>query len=364
MSGESDRALTTAWNDFCDTLKAAGSQVLRQDTPGSATTRADGYTHLAQLLSLALDFFVLNANPDLPEFTRVITPTRKWALDNPDSQYDRAPVSSGRNYRIKGQLGTSALLLFDINTGMLGSSTKQRRQAAHLTSRDLDVDADGTFEILVGGEPRSRNWLALPEDTSPSDFGLVVRQYFADRSLEVPATYSIELIGDAGPGGPRAATDVARGLREAGTFARDMVQYWAAVGNDLESTPNQLVSQTGSRVDGTGANPDNSYLWGLWRLQPGEALVIDVDPLPDAEFWNFYASNIWWEDLEERSRPMKVNSANAKSEDDGSLKIVLAATDPGYGNWVQTTGYPEGIMLLRATFQRSPFTVRSAVVDL
>jgi hypothetical protein len=153
-------------------------------------------------------------------------------------------------------------------------------------------------------------------------------------------------------------------LREAATFARDMVQYWAAVGNDLESTPNQLVSQTGSRVDGTGANPDNSYLWGLWRLQPGEALVIDVDPLPDAEFWNFYASNIWWEDLEERSRPMKVNSANAKSEDDGSLKIVLAATDPGYGNWVQTTGYPEGIMLLRATFQRSPFTVRSAVVHL
>jgi hypothetical protein len=361
---EDDDRLRTAWDDFCGTLRAAGASVLDQKTAGSKATRADGFAHLAQLLSLGLDFFVLNADTDFPEFTRVITPTRKWALDNPDSQYDRAPVRSGNTYRISGKVGTAALMLFDINTGMLGSQTKARRQAAHLTSRDIDIEPDGTFEIIVGGEARERNWLALEADMSSADFGLVVRQYFADRGVEEPATYSIERIGAALVGGPRSASPVADGLRQSAGFARDMVEYWSRVGNDFEATPNQLISQRGSRVDGTGANPDNSYWWGLWRLASRQALVIECNPMPEAEFWNFYASNIWWEDLNERSHRMTVNSSNAQAENDGTLKIVLAERDPGFGNWLQTTGFMEGIMLLRTTFPTASFSVRSDIIDL
>jgi hypothetical protein len=359
-----DDGLAAAWDEFCDTLRAAGSSVLGQKAPSSEATRADGFAHLAQLLTLGLDFFVLNADADFPEFTRVITPTRKWALDNPDSQYDRAPVRSDNTYRISGNAGSAALMLFDINTGMLGSQTKARRQAAHLTSRDIDIEPDGTFEVIVGGEARRRNWLELEEGLSPSDFGLVLRQYFADRSTEKPATYSIERVGPALVRGPRSAADVQSGLRQSAAFARDMIEYWARVGSDFEATPNQLISQRGSRVDGTGANPDNAYWWGLWRLAPDQALVIECDPMPGAEFWNFYASNIWWEDLDERSHRMTVNSSNARPEDDGTLKLVLAERDPGFGNWLQTTGFTEGIMLMRTTFPTASFSVRSEIIDL
>jgi hypothetical protein len=361
---DDDDRLVKAWDDFCDTLRAAGASVLAQKTPTSGSTRADGFAHLAQLLSLGLDFFVLNADGDLPEFTRVITPTRKWALDNPDSQYDRAPMQGGNAYRISGTAGTAALMLFDINTGMLGSTTKARRQAGHLTSRDIDIEPDGSFEIVVGGEPSERNWLPLDADIAPADFGLVIRQYFADPAVERPGSYSIERIGGGPVRGPRSAAEVAGGLRQTAEFARDMVEYWARVGRDFEATPNQLVSQRGSRVDGTGANPDNAYWWGLWRLEEGQALVIECDPMPAAEFWNFYVSNIWWEDLNERSHRMKVNSSDATAEVDGTLKIVLAETDPGFGNWVQTTGFKEGIMLLRTTFPTESFTIRSEIVEL
>ena len=121
---------------------------------------------------------MLNADPDQPELTRVVTPTRAWALDNPDSRYDRAPVSGDRTYRITGH-GSAALVLFDVNTGMLGSRTRARRQATSpaVTWRSR---MDGSFEITIGGEEREGNWLVLGPDTTPFDFGLVIRQYFAD----------------------------------------------------------------------------------------------------------------------------------------------------------------------------------------
>jgi hypothetical protein len=350
-----------AWERFCDTLRTAGGEVLAQRTPSAEPTRPDGFTHLAQLLTLGLDFFVLNADPDFPEFTRVVTPTRKWALDNPDSLYDRAPVSGDNTYRITGTMGSAELMLFDINTGMLGSSRRPRRQAAHLTSRDMEIADDGTFEITVGGDDPGGNWLPLDPTLSPLDFGLVVRQYFGHDDARVPASFSIDRVGTPAVRGPRSASAVASGLTEAADFALDMLRYWATVANDFEPTPNEMLPQIGSRVDGTGANPDNVYYWGLWRLEPGRALVVRSEPAPDAELWNFYGSNIWWEDVDDRSHRMKVNAATARSEPDGALEIVLCDRDPGFGNHVQVSGPSEGIMLLRLTFPRSIPTITTRV---
>lgn len=43
MSGE-------AWNDFCDTLKAAGQSVMRDDLPGSPRDRTEGFRVFTRLL--------------------------------------------------------------------------------------------------------------------------------------------------------------------------------------------------------------------------------------------------------------------------------------------------------------------------
>jgi hypothetical protein len=359
-SPESDTdLLATAWDTFCAALRSAGAFVLGQD--GSA--RADGLAHVSQLLSLGLDFFVLNADPEVPEFTQVVTPTRKWALDNPDSLYHRAPVSGQASYRINGHIGSAALLLFDINRGILGSKTRPRYQGGHLTSRELQIDEDGRFEITVCSEKRDGNWLELDPDISPYDFGLVVRQYFTDPSNQAPATLQIERLGEPRASGLRHPDTVATGLRETASFVVDMLQYWASIATDLKSAPNQLLSQLGSRVDGTGANPDNAYFWGFWRLQPGQTLVIRADPAPSADLWNFYVSNVWWEDIDERSFPMKVNSHGATLDEQGGLTMVLGDHDPGYGNFVSTAGNPEGIMLLRLTFPSVIPSLTCSVVE-
>ncbi len=46
-------------------------------------------------------------------------------------------------------------------------------------------------------------------------------------------------------------------------------------------------------------------------------------------------------------RRITVNKHTAKLDDDGRLTLVVAATDPGWGNWIDTTGHSSGTALLR-----------------
>jgi hypothetical protein len=338
------RAVAGAWDEFCDTLREAGRTVLersapppggpRSGAPGTAPPSADGYHHLTQLLSLGIDLFLARADADFPELTTVIDPTRKWALDNPVSHYDRAPIAGDGTYRVTGHRGTSRLLLFDVNAGMTGTR-RTRRQLAHLTSEDLEVAPDGTFELVLGGEPRDGNWLPLDADLTPFDFGLIIRQYFVDREHEVPATYSIERIDGPDRPSPRRPEDVARGLREAAAFVRDSVEYWASVTDALAQAPNQLLPAKATSSIHSGANPDNAYYGGYWSLAADEALVIDVEPAPRAEFWNFYISDAWWVTPDERHHRSNIDSSTAEVASDGSLRLVLAEGHLGVANQVE-----------------------------
>jgi hypothetical protein len=42
-----------------------------------------------------------------------------------------------------------------------------------------------------------------------------------------------------------------------------------------------------------------------------------------------------------------VNNHGGRLNDDGTLTIVVSATDPGYGNWISTGFHGEGTALLR-----------------
>jgi hypothetical protein len=55
------------------------------------------------------------------------------------------------------------------------------------------------------------------------------------------------------------------------------------------------------------------------------------------------------ESLDYRTHTIHVNPHTAKVNKKGEVTIVVAARDPGYGNWVETAGHDHGTMLLRWT---------------
>jgi hypothetical protein len=79
----------------------------------------------------------------------------------------------------------------------------------------------------------------------------------------------------------------------------------------------------------------------------GEALVLEFEPAP-VPYWGFLVMNFWMESLEWRDRRVSLNSFQAAREADGrTLRIVVAARDPGHPNWIDSSGHGEGLMSLR-----------------
>jgi hypothetical protein len=100
-------------------------------------------------------------------------------------------------------------------------------------------------------------------------------------------------------------------------------------------------------------DPTITYYHSYWKLDPGQALVIDVRP-PQCEAWNFQLNNHWMESLDYRYYPVWVNQHSARCRADGSVRIIVAHDDPGHDNWISTVGHHQGTMLFRWIKAESP----------
>lgn len=332
------------WRDFCRRLEAAGDIVSSAEAARNPIDQAEGYRYLTRLLRIALDMQLENADPDFPAFYAASHETAKIGADNPDNIYMNATISGARRYRLTGARGTVPVLSF---------GTKANRYAVdgtmastgELDSADMTFNEDGSFEIIASKEPASGNWLKLADDSSM----LLVRQTFLDRSNEIPATVRIEAID--GPAHPSALTGEAleQALQRVTGFvagtARTFV-HWTETFR--ENNGNALDTVDQSMFFRAGGDPTIFYLHGWWELKPGEALRIDTR-IPECSLWNFQLDNYWMESLDYRHHRIHVNSHSARRNADGSLTIVVAAKDPGFGNWIDTAGHHQGTMLLRWT---------------
>ena len=141
-------------------------------------------------------------DPAAPRFHRIVAPDRKLLGDNPDAVYFDAPISADHAYRVTGETKGATYVSITVESGEAWGSM-DNQVVGVLNDTSFDIDADGRFEILLGGEPRQRNWLALPEGAG----SISTRHYFEDAThaaadpARVP-TMRIEVVpGGATPGG-------------------------------------------------------------------------------------------------------------------------------------------------------------------
>ncbi len=345
MSGADREAPGEAWRQFCRRLEKAGDLVFNAEVAGTPIDQVEGYRYLSRLLRIALEMHMENADTDFPGFYQASHPTAKIGADNPDNLYLNASISGARRYRITGQRGSVPILSFGSKANRYAVDGTMA-STGELDAADIRFEPDGRFEIIASKEKANGNWLPLADDTSM----LLVRQTFLDRDNEVPATVRIEAI-DAPRATPEPLTlgKLEQGFDRAVAFVEGTARtflHWA----DLFKAEqlNRLATTDQTMFFKAGGDPTIHYLHGYWKLAPGEALVIET-PVPDCTFWNFQLDNIWMESLDYRFHRIHVNKHSARTNADGSVTIVVAARDPGYGNWIDTAGHDHGTMLLRWT---------------
>ena len=95
-----------------------------------------------------------------------------------------------------------------------------------------------------------------------------------------------------------------------------------------------------------GGDPNIAYYHSHWRLEPDQALIIEVMP-PKCQHWNFQLNNYWMESLDYRYFTIHKNKHTTQLLPDGTARLVVAHRDPGVPNFIDTVGHTSGTMLFR-----------------
>lgn len=331
----------TSWREFCRALEAAGNVLLDTASPMDPFHRAEGLRYLTRLTRAAFESLLENSDPRAPELRRTAHETIKMGADNPDNVYLSAPIHSDYEYRILGRRGTVHYLGIGTQEGGYGS-TGALQTVGYLDASDMDIDPDGSLSIAVSVRPQPGNWLPMNANTRM----LIVRQTFLDRGGEVAADLRIERTD--GPHVPEALTayGVDRALRQSALFVGGCAQLFHQWAGGFAARPNELPLFDPNVAKMAGGIPDCVYYHGYWQLDPEEALVIDVTP-PGCDYWNFQLNNHWMESLDYRYHRIAINKHEAIAEANGSVRVVVAASDPGVDNWLESAGHDRGTMCWR-----------------
>ncbi|MEE8312578.1 MAG: hypothetical protein V3R77_09975 [Candidatus Binatia bacterium] len=343
----------TAWDEFCELLKKAGKHIIDETSPEDPFDRAEGYRYLTRLTRAACETFLEGADPLAPELRRTAHETIKMGADNPDNYYMSAPIRGRHEYRITGQRGTVHYLGFGTQAGNYGA-TGSLNTTGYLEAADMEINPDGSFEMLVSVEEKAGNWLRM----APESRSLIVRQTFLDRKTETLADLRIERID--GPHAPRylTARAVDHGLIGSGMFVDGCARLFAQWANGMKAHTNELPLFDPAVAKAAGGDPNILYHHSYWELAEDEALVIE-SPIPECDYWNFQLNNHWMESLDYRYFPITFNKHTAKLGPEGSVRLVISAENPGVENWVDTCGHVRGTMCwrwIRATDPPTPVT--------
>lgn len=340
--------LRTAWDRFCDDLKGAVDHVVDPSREVAPEERAEGVRHVLRTLGAQIEQVFENDDPLHPELGWRYP--FKSGQDNPDGLYQTAPMDLRRTYRLSGTVGTVRSLGFSVLTWTFGTAPVQ--QLVELDGRDLPVDENGWFEVFFSSAPAppdvpAGTWFEL----EPLQTRLLVRQFFADWPAETPADLSLECTdAEADVPPPRLTVDqVVDRLRRVAAGTGGTAAYWTDFGEG--HLRREEINRFGPGMDAAagsslGATARQAYGQCMWRVGPDEALLFEFTP-PECHYWEVQLGDRWYQSLDYVNRPTTINDAQATVDDDGVVRVVISAQDPGVANWLDTCGIADGYLTYR-----------------
>lgn len=262
-------------------------------------------------------------------------PGSRWGIDNPDSVYRVIPISGDERYEIHGRVGEHRMTenyftLWDADMGTV----------AVLNGRTMEVESDGSFTITVDADPASGRPNHVQSTPAAREF--YIRDVLLNWDRDDANHLTVQRLG----GEP---TTAARTLDEQADATAAMMAHFANFTGKLshgvyEMAPNDF--NLAWSADKVGAMRNQVYVMGRFDLNPDESFVVDVSD-GGAEYFTVPLSNIWGTTLNIVDRTGSLNKAQSVPNEDGTFTYVIAPTDPGVANWIDSDGLNEGILTLR-----------------
>jgi len=329
------------WDDFVDSLRDLPAKMLAKlppDQQADPQVRAEiGRLALEALTSSAIE--TLGADPKAPVWLPGIGEVLNVGQPNADTVYKMASVDPAETYRITGKRGTITLAV--IAQVLMGSNDRP-----HLDLADLNTDGEGRFSVLVGAN-RPEGYEGDFWKLEPETKRLMLRLVSSDWTHEVQPELTIERVsGPMGRPRPSAAELTARlrALPQAIGFIAPLF-----VGRVQALADEGYVNKFKVMVPPMGALASQFYYDGVFDLADDEALIVESDVPESCKYRSLILTNALYETIDWTDNHSSLNAAQAAPDSDGKLRIVVSAKDPGVKNWLDTAGYPRGIIQGRWT---------------
>jgi len=89
------------------------------------------------------------------------------------------------------------------------------------------------------------------------------------------------------------------------------------------------------------------YFDGPWQLEEHEALIIETAIPERCRYWNLQLADPLSCGIDPLNRQTSLNGFQAELDSDGKFRAIIAGSDPGVPNWLDTGNYGYGSMLGR-----------------
>jgi hypothetical protein len=298
-------------------------------------------------MALGSGWLTAFADPDYPDFVPAVSTHLHCVGTNPDFVYAVASIDGHGSYLLSGERGESLFVLMDIAAGGLGVMDMPGPSLGTIDFDELALDQRGRFSLLLSAE-RPLDWAGDWRRLDPAAKTLTLRQASYDWGEEREARVAIDRVDRPHRPRRRAAEDIAARLSALAAYPRRLS------GMALGFMAAQREKGLWNRLEhddwaGQGGVQGQHYYQGLFRLEPGQAILLESELPKRVRYWNVQLSDALWNSVDWVNHQSSLNGGQARIDSDGRLRAVISLADPGVPNWLDPGGHGEGLVMFRWT---------------
>jgi hypothetical protein len=269
------------------------------------------------------------------------------AGDNPDNIYRMAVVQGSERWEFSGRFpakNRASQFIVQLGPGEPGfapkfsvSNPEAMAVLGVFTDRSLAIGPDGRWRFTVGGPAGAEGNAAQHVVTPDGPIGVGFRDSMADWRQE-GARLAMRRLD---PPAARAYDQGELRRRVVGRLG-DYVRTWA-------DFPNHWFG--GLKQNTYGGPQGREGAWGFvaglrFSLAEDEALAVTISP-GNASYTGFQVVDPWTMASDAQTNLTSLNLAQTTPDQDGNFTYVIAPSDPGVANWLDTTGLRDGFGVIR-----------------
>lgn len=343
----------SSWRKYLEDAAKAGDEVMKL-LPENPDERLVGEADRVLAMTFAQAYWMLfHGDARWPEWIPFISFLIPSGAINPDTSYDCCRIDAEGTYRLSGFRGSARLLDFQLNHSMPGLRDHSGARTGGIDGDSLTLDADGRFQVLLSRKiPKghSGDWRALPPETG----SILMRQVRYDWENELDARVAIERLDVPVRQPMRSVSDTRERLNTIGSYItryqRQFLGYKAQVralgaANVLHR---RVRKETGGAGEGGGMGAQVIY-HGNFDLDDDEVLLIETVLPERCHYWNIQVTDEMHLAIDPVFCQTSLNGFQARLDADGKFRAVIAASDPGVPNWLDTSGLKRGGIIGRWT---------------